>query len=132
MSSISPRKLKNRKTLIPTSSDLVTNHSRDKSNSEMENTEDLTNDQAQTRSDSLSRSPDPRHVNEERLDHLQNEMVALKAMMEKLLEQNEERIRQSDVSATTSSFGVRASNTFCDVISKSKHIVVSYQTANIL
>ena len=31
-------------------------------------------------------------------------------MMEKLLEQNEERNRQSDVSATTLSFGVRASN----------------------
>ena len=59
-------------------------------------------------------------------------MVALNAMMEKLLEQHEERNRQSDVSATTSSFGVRASNTYFDAISKSKHIVVSYQTANIV
>ena len=57
MSSISPRKHKNGKTLIPTSSDLVTYHPRDNSNSEMENTENLTNEQAQPRSDSPLSSP---------------------------------------------------------------------------
>ena len=49
-------------------------------------------------------------VNDERFDHLQNEMSALKAMMEKLLEPNDERTRQMDASATTSSYAVRSSN----------------------
>ena len=110
MSSNSPSKLRNEETLIPTSSGLVTNHSRDNSNSDMENTEYLTNEQAQPKSDSPSSSPGSLQANEERLNHLQNEMVTLKAMMGKLFEQNEEKNRQSDVSATTSSFGVRASN----------------------
>ena len=87
MSSISTRKLKNGEPLIPTSRDLLINHSGDNSNSEMESTENLTNEQART----PSSSPDPRQANEDRLNHLQNEMVALKAMMQKLFEQNEER-----------------------------------------
>ena len=111
MSSMSPRKLRKGKTLSPASSGLVTDHSRENSNSEMENTKILTIEQAPLRPDSPSSSSDPRPANQERLNHLQNEMVTLKAMMEKLLEQNEERNRQSDVSATTSSFCVRASNT---------------------
>ena len=49
-------------------------------------------------------------ANDKRFDHLQNEMFALKAMMEKLLEQNDERTRQMDDSATTFSYAVRSSN----------------------
>ena len=44
-------------------------------------------------------------------DILQTEMFALKAIMERLIQQSEEKERQMDASATTSSFALRASNT---------------------
>ena len=50
-------------------------------------------------------------VKEESMNHLQNEMSTRKAMMERLTEHNEEINKQTDASAATSSFAVRASNT---------------------
>ena len=49
-------------------------------------------------------------TNEERFNHLQNEMSTLKAMMEKIISQNEERDRQNGGSIETSSYAVGTSN----------------------
>ena len=48
--------------------------------------------------------------NEERFNHLQNEMSILKAMMEKIISQNEERDKQNSGSIATSSYAVGTSN----------------------
>ena len=49
-------------------------------------------------------------TNEERFNHLQNEKSTLKAMMEKIISQHEERDRQKGGSITTSSYAVGTSN----------------------
>ena len=49
-------------------------------------------------------------TNEERFNHLQNEMSMLKAMMEKIISQNEERDKQNGGSIATSSYAVGTSN----------------------
>ena len=49
--------------------------------------------------------------NEERFDRLHNEMAMLKAMMEKIISQNEERDKQNGGSTATSSYAVGTSNT---------------------
>ena len=48
--------------------------------------------------------------NEEKFDRLHNEMAMLKAMMEKIISQNEERDRQNGGSTATSSYAVGTSN----------------------
>ena len=50
-------------------------------------------------------------TNEERFNHLQNEMSMLKAMMQKIISQNEERDKQNGGSIVTSSYAVGTSNT---------------------
>ena len=69
----------------------------------MENNSDNPDERVQWGRNSPINELGSQRANDERLDHLQNEMSALKAMMEKLLEQNDERTRQMDASATTSS-----------------------------
>ena len=69
MSNISPRKLRNRKTLTSAASDLVIDPSQDNLNLEMKNNEEITNEQAQSRSDSPSNTPGPRQASEKRLNH---------------------------------------------------------------
>ena len=76
----------------------------------MENNNQNVNEQAQSGQGSSNSEIDSQRVNDERFSHLQSEMAMLKAMMEKLLEQNEERNRQTDTNAATSSFAVRSSN----------------------
>ena len=49
-------------------------------------------------------------TNDERFNHLQNEMSMLKAMMEKIISQNEERDKQNGGSIATSSYAVGTSN----------------------
>ena len=77
----------------------------------MENNSDNPDERVQWGRNSPINELGSQRANDERFDHLQNEMSALKAMMEKLLEQNDERTRQMDASATTSSYVVRPSNT---------------------
>ena len=48
--------------------------------------------------------------NEERFNRLHDEMSMLKAMMEKIISQNEERDKQNDGSTATSSYAVGTSN----------------------
>ena len=76
----------------------------------MENDNENVDNQTQSRQSSSGPEIDLQRANDERFSHLQSEMSMLKAMMEKLLEQNEERNRQTDTNAETSSFAVRASN----------------------
>ena len=76
----------------------------------MENNSENPDEQVQSGRNSPTNKLDSQRTNDEMFDHLQNEMSALKAMVEKLLEQNEERTRQMDASATTSSYAVRSSN----------------------
>ena len=76
----------------------------------MENVNTNINEQRRTRSPSPSIANEIQRESEERFNRLQTEMSTLKAMMEKLLEQNGEKVRQVDAVPTTSSFGVKASN----------------------
>ena len=48
--------------------------------------------------------------NEERFNSLHDEMPMLKAMMEKIISQNEERVKQNSGSTATSSYAVGTSN----------------------
>ena len=57
----------------------------------MENNVNLTNEQAQARPDSPIHGFDSQQANEERFNHLQNEVSALKAMMDRLIQQNEKK-----------------------------------------
>ena len=115
MSTSSPRKLRSGKCLISTSSNTEISASSSETNIYMENNVNLTNEQTQPGSHSPIIGFASQQANEERFNHLQTEMSALKAMMEKLIQQNQEKERQTDASASTSSFAVRASNT--DVVS---------------
>ena len=51
-------------------------------------------------------------TNEKRFNRLQKEMSMLKAMMEKIISQNEERDKQNGGSIATSFYGVGTSNKF--------------------
>ena len=113
MSSSSSIILRNGKSLIPSSSDTSVKFSSSEKVSMMENNSENPDDRVQSGRNSPINELGSQRINDERFDHLKNEMSALKAMMEKLLEQNDERTRQMDASATTSSYAVRSSNNDC-------------------
>ena len=98
----------NGKILFQTSSDTVIRSSSFNLNPNMESITNHLDEQTQTERNSPANGMISQQVNEERLNHLQ--MSTLKAMMERLIEQNEGRNKQTDASAWTSSFAVRASN----------------------
>ena len=102
--------LRNGKSLIPPRSDTSVKSSGSERFSMMENNSENPNEQVQSGRNSPINELVSQRANDERFDHLQNEMSALKARMEKLLEQNDERTRQMDASATTSSYAIRSSN----------------------
>ena len=81
MSTSSPRKLISGKYLISTSFDTVVNASSSEPNTNMENNVNLTSEQTQTGSFSPINGFDSQQANEERFNHLQTKMSALKAMM---------------------------------------------------
>ena len=110
MSSNSQITLRNGKTLTGTTSADSTELTHEEQIVNMENDNEKVDDQAQSRQSSSGPEIDSQRANDEKFSHLQSEMSMLKAMMEKLLEQNEERNRQTDTNATTSSFAVRSSN----------------------
>ena len=95
--------LRNRKSLIQTTSNTSTKFPRNERVLRMENNSENSDERVQPGRNSPTNGSDSQRANDERFDHLQNEMSTLKAMMEKLLEQNEERTRQTDASAATSS-----------------------------
>ena len=95
--------------------DLITNTDCE-TNTDMENNTNFSSEQTQTSSELPTHGFDFQETNEERFTYLQDEMFTLKAMMENLIQQNEERDRQTDASATTSSFAVRASNMYCRIM----------------
>ena len=110
MSSNSQITLRNGKTLTGTNSADSTELTHEEQIVNMENDNENVDDQTQSRQSSSGPEIDSQRANDERFSHLQSEMSMLKAMMEKLLEQNEERNRQTDTNAATSSFAVRSSN----------------------
>ena len=110
MNYLSPRKLRNGKLRIQESSKQVGNLPRENSTINMENVNNDESEQSRTRSSSPQNSNETQRENEERFNMLQREMSSLKAMMEKLLEQNNERVRQVDTAPMTSSFAVQSSN----------------------
>ena len=110
MSSDSQITLRNGKTLICTTSINSTRPTYEGDIVDMENNNENVNEQAQSGQSSSNPEIDSQRVNDERFRHLQSKMSMLKAMMEKLLEQNEERNRQTDTNAAASSFAVRSSN----------------------
>ena len=110
MSSNSQITLRNGKTLTCTTSVDSTELTHEEEIVNMENDNKNVDEQAQSGQSSSNPEIDSQRANDERFSHLQSEMSMLKAMMEKLLEQNEERNRQTDTNAATSSFAVRSSN----------------------
>ena len=110
MSSNSQITLRNGKTLTCTTSTDTTEFTHEEEIVNMENDNENVDEQAQSGQSSSNPGIDSQRANDERFSHLQSEMSMRKAMMEKLLEQNEERNRQTDTNAATSSFAVRLSN----------------------
>ena len=110
MSSNSQITLRNGKTLTCTTPTDTTEFTHEEEIVNMENNNENVDEQAQSGQSSSNPEIDSKRANDERFSHLQSEMSMLKAMMEKLLEQNEERNRQTDTNAATSSFAVRSSN----------------------
>ena len=110
MSSDSQITLRNGKTLTCTTSINSTRPTHEGEIVDKENNNENVNEQTQSGQRSSNSEIDSQRVNDERFSHLQSEMSMLKAMMEKLLEQNEERNRQTDTNAAASSFAVRSSN----------------------
>ena len=98
MSTSSPRKLRSGKCLTSTTTDTEISTSSNETNIDMENNFNVTNGQTQPGSDSPIHGFDSQQANEERCNHLQTEVSALKAMMERLIQQNEEQERQTDAS----------------------------------
>ena len=111
MSTSSPRILRNGKILFQSSSDTVIRSSSINLSPNMESTTYLLDEQIQSGRNSLANRMSSQQVNEERMNHLQNEMSKPKAMMERPIEQNEERNKQTDGSADSatkpSTFGKR-------------------------
>ena len=112
MSSYSQITLRNGKTLTFTTPTDTTEFTHEEGIVNMETNNENVDEQAQSGQSSSNPEIDSQRANDERFSHLQSEMSMLKAMMEKLLEQNEERNRQTDTNAATSSFAVRSSNTW--------------------
>ena len=106
MSTSSSIILRNGKSLIPTTSNTSTEYPNSEKAPRMKNNSGTSEEQVQSGPNSPANGSDSRRAIDERFDHLQNEMITLKAMMEKLLEQNEERNRQLDTATATSSFAV--------------------------
>ena len=111
MSYSSPRKRRNGKLLSQESLNRTDVLPRGILTSNMENVDANANEQSRTRSPSPSIRDETQRENEERFKRLQNEMSSLKAMMERLLEQNSEGVRKVDTAPTPCSFGVHVSNT---------------------
>ena len=101
--------LRNGKTLTCTTSVNSTRATHEGEIVNMEINNENVNEQAQSEQGTPNSEIDSQRVNDGRVSDLQSEMAMLKAMMEKLLEQNEERNRQTDTNAATSSFAVRSS-----------------------
>ena len=110
MSSNSQITLRNGKTLTCTNSVDSTKLTHGEEIANMENNNENSNEQAQLEQGSSDPEIDSQRANDERFSQLQSEMSMLITLMEKLLEQNEERNRQMDTNAATSSFTVRSSN----------------------
>ena len=103
MSSNSQVSLRNGKTVTCTSSVNPTKLTHEEEIVNIENNNENANEQAQSGQSSPNPEIDSQRTDDERFSHLQSEMSMLKTMMEKLLEQNEERNRQLDTNAATSS-----------------------------
>ena len=116
MSSNSQITLRNGKTLKCSTSVNSTELTHEEEIVNMENNNENANEQAQSEQSSSNPEIDSQRTNDERFSHLQSEMFMLKALMEKLLEQNEERNRQTDTNAATSSFAVRSSNSHSGIL----------------
>ena len=111
MSTSSPRRFRCGECLISASSDTVISSSSSEPNINVEKNVNFTSEQTQTTSDSPIKGFDSQQTNEERFHNPQTEMSTLKAMMEKLIQQNEEKDRQNYAYATPSSSAVRMSYT---------------------
>ena len=110
MNSSSSILLRNGKSLIPPPSDTSVTFSGSERVNMMENNNENPDEQVQSGRNSSINELVSQRTKDERFDHLQNEMSALKAMMEKLLEQNDESTRQTDASSTAYSYAVRPSS----------------------
>ena len=109
MSTSCPGTLRSGKILASTSSNVLI-ESPSTQFSSMENNNNSSDERIQSGRNSPTNGPDLHQANEERFNHLQNEMATLKTMMEKLFARNEERNRQLDAPTATSSVAVRTPN----------------------
>ena len=79
-------------------------------NSNMESSSNSADGINQSGRNSPTNKNSTQRENEERFARLHNEMAMLKAMMEKIISQNEERDKQNGGSTATSSYAVGTSN----------------------
>ena len=81
------------------------------SNSNMESSSNSADEINRSGRNSPTNENSAQSENEERFNRLHDEMSMLKAMMEKIISQNEERDKQNGGSTATSSYAVGTSNT---------------------
>ena len=110
MSIESAKVLRNGKVLTNSSPQSPTKNTNLNLNPNMESSSNSADEMNQSGRISPTNENPTQRENEERFDRLHNEMVMLKAMMEKIISQNEERDKQNGGSTATSSYAVGTSN----------------------
>ena len=115
MSTESSKILRSGRVLTNTSQHTPIESTTENLNLNMENSTNSSDEINQSGRSSPTNENTIQQINEERLNHLQNEISTLKLMMEKLITQNEERNRQNGGFFATSSFAVGTSNIVTEV-----------------
>ena len=102
--------LRNGKVLTDSSSHSPIKNTNLNSNSNMESSSNSADEINRSGRNSPTNEDSTQSKNEERFNRLHDEMSMLKAMMEKIISQNEERDKQNGGSTATSSYAVGTSN----------------------
>ena len=110
MSIESAKVLRNGKVLTNSSPQSPTKNTNLNLNTNMESSSNSADEINQSGRNSPTNENPTQRENEERFDRLHNEMAMLKAMMKKIISQNEERDKQNGGSTATSSYTVGTSN----------------------
>ena len=110
MSIESDRKLRNSKVLTNSLPHSLTKKTKLSSNSNVESSTNSAEEINRSGRNSPTYENSTQSENEEKFNRLRDEMSMLKAMMEKIISQNEERDKQNGGSTVTSSYAVGFSN----------------------
>ena len=110
MSIESAKVLRNGKVLTKSSPHSLTKNTNLNLNPNMESSSNSADEINQSGRNSPTNENSTQRENKERFNRLHDEMATLKAMMEKIISQNEERDKQNGGSTATSSYAVGTSN----------------------